>query len=140
MIPPTPEILEQISAICSSLPGSALYVWPDNSSCSVTALAPNSNPTLATDNPLSASLCARASATPHESWVITIVPPIGRPSAIAGQGSTSTCHRRVVEEVDVACGTGSAVAGAAGAGVATGAGAGATSEPPPFILTMYETK
>ena len=72
--------------------------------------------------------------------MITIVPPIGRPSAIAGQGSTSTCHRRVVEDADVACGACSAVAGAAGAGAVTGAGAGAGSAPPPFILTMYETK
>ena len=72
--------------------------------------------------------------------MITIVPPIGRPSAIAGQGSTSTCHRRVVEEVDVACGAGSAATGAAGAGAVTGAGAGAGGAPPPFILTMYETK
>ena len=65
MIPPTPEILEHISAICSSLPGSALYVCPDNSSCSVIDLAPNSNPTLATDRPLAESLVASASATPQ---------------------------------------------------------------------------
>ena len=74
--------------------------------------------------------------------MITIVPPIGRPSAIAGQGSTSTCHRRVVDAVDVDCGGVSATTGAAGIGAATGAGAGAGAAPvpPPFILTMYETK
>ena len=92
MIPPTPLILEQTSAICSSLFGFALKVCPDNSSCSVTDLAPNSKPILATESPFSLSRVANASATPQLSCVITMVPPIGNPSATAGQGSTSTCH------------------------------------------------
>ena len=41
----------------------------------------NSNPILAIDSPFEDGLSANASATPQLSWVITIVPLIGRPSA-----------------------------------------------------------
>ena len=55
---------------------------------------------LATEDPFSVSLVARASATPQLSCVNTMVPPIGKPSATAGQvrlrPATDGCRKMLV--------------------------------------------
>ena len=93
---------------------------PEFSTWSVRVFAPYSNPIFAILIPFSVKISAKASAIPHVSWVSTIVPEIGNPSATTGHGSISTCHLLVPTEFldEGGCevttsGTGSGAAGAA---------------------------